>query len=626
MTVSDIRTKYLDFFRARGHVVVPSAPLVPENDPTTLFTGSGMQPMLPYLLGTPHPEGVRIADAQKCLRAQDIEDIGDNRHTTFFEMLGNWSLGDYYKKEQIGWMFEFLTEVLGIDPRKLYVTCFIGAPEYDIPKDTEAGEIWQALFKQKGIEARTADIGTEQNGYRRGMQEGERIFYYDGTKNWWNRGATSPETTPVGDPCGPDSEMFFDFGTPHDSACGEHCHPNCDCGRFIEIGNNVFMAYRKVAEGVFTRLAQPNIDHGSGLERIVAAVKGVPDIFMIDTMKVLIDDIAHASGKAYTAPEYQPSFRIVADHVRGVTFMMADGVTPSHTDQGYIARRLIRRAVRHLDVLGVGEGTLVLLARRVIASYASHYPELSARRDAIEDALREEERKFRKTLKEGIKEFEKIAQKGTVTGSEAFILFSTFGFPLELSLELAEEQGVQVDREGFQKEYAAHRRLSKRGAAQKFKGGLSDTGAHTTMLHTATHLMLAGLREHLGPHVHQAGSNITPERTRFDITHPERIDEEVLRNVERYVNDAIAARAEMTVETMPKETAQAQGVEGSFWERYPDTVQVYTLKDANGTVWSRELCGGPHVKNTRDITGTFRIVKEQSSSAGVRRIKATLSQ
>lgn len=636
MTVSEIRKKYLDFFRDREHVVVPSASLVPQNDPTTLFTGSGMQPMLPYLLGESHPQGVRIADSQKSFRAADIEEVGDNRHTTFFEMLGNWSFGDYFKDEQIQWMFQFLTNEIGIDPERLYITCFIGAPEYNIPKDTEAAELWKSLFKEKGIEAGIVDIDTEEDGYKRGMKPGERIFYYDGTKNWWNRGKTSPETTPVGDPCGPDSEMFYDFGAHPDSKGGHStpdwdkkhgglCHPNCDCGRFIEIGNNVFMSYRKVTEDTFEPLPKPNIDFGAGLERTAMAANNVSDIFLIDTMQLIIVELAAASGKSYTDVAYQPSFRIITDHIRGAVFMISDGVLPSNTDQGYVLRRLIRRSVQHMDKLGIGEGLMPTIATRVIDANKDQYPELDALKDRITETLSQEETKFRKTLTSGIREFEKMLEKkGSINGEDAFILFTTYGFPVELTEELAVERGVALDRRGFEEKMKEHKAQSRAGAEQKFKGGLADSGEITTMLHTATHLMLAGLRKYVGDHVHQAGSNITAERTRFDFTNEGKVERDVLDKVEEYVNEAIEKKCDVVIEQMPKEEAQAVGVEGSFWEKYPDVVNVYMVKCEDGTVYSRELCGGPHVKNTGDIKGTFKIKKEEASSAGVRRVKAIL--
>lgn len=623
MTVSEIRKKYLDFFRERGHTVVPSAKLVPENDPTTLFTGSGMQPMLPYFLGEPHPQGTRIADSQKAFRAGDIEEVGDNRHTTLFEMLGNWSFGDYFKKEQLPWVFEFLTKELGLDPNKLYVTVFAGAPELGIPKDEDSVALWKSLYAEKGIDAKEVEMGSEEDGAKVGMQGG-RIFAYDASKNWWSRSGT-PDKMPSGEPGGPDSEIFYDFGTEHDPAFGEHCHPNCDCGRFVEICNSVFMEYLKNEDGTFSKLPKANVDFGGGLERIAMAVKDVNDVFLIDTMQTVIVEIAAASGKNYNDSQYQTSFRIVADHIRGATFMIGDGVNPSNTDQGYVLRRLIRRSVQHLDKLGVGEGTIKMLSERVIDAYKDQYPELDAMRTSIQSTLTVEEVKFRKTLASGIKEFEKMLEKhGAINGEDAFILFTTYGFPVELTEELAVERGVAIDRRGFEEKMEEHKAQSRAGAEQKFKGGLADSGEMTTMLHTCTHLMLAGLRKYLGDHVHQAGSNITAERTRFDFTHGEKVDRETLDKVEAYVNEAIEKKCEVTIEQMPKEEAQEKGVEGSFWEKYPDIVNVYVVKAEDGTVYSQELCGGPHVKNTDDIEGKFKIKKEEASSAGVRRVKGAL--
>lgn len=619
MTVADIRKKYLDFFRVRGHVVVPSANIVPENDPTTLFTGSGMQPMLPYFLGEPHPQGTRVADSQKSFRAQDIEEVGDNRHTTFFEMLGNWSFGDYFKDEQIPWMFEFLTSELNLAISRLYFTCYKGNDSLGIPRDEHSAKLWQSLYAEKGIEA-----GIGENPEQDGMRAGERIFYYGDSKNWWSR-VGAPSNMPVGEPGGPDTEMFFDFGShgQHEASVYKDrpCHVNCDCGRFVEIGNNVFMEYVKTENG-FAKLPKPNVDFGAGLERMAMAVKNVDDIFLIDTMQTIIVEIAAASGKKYEG-DHRFSFRVVADHIRGATFMMADGVLPSNTDQGYVLRRLLRRAIRHLDKLGVGEETLVTLSERVIAAYRDQYPELDANRLKIQDAIREEEQKFRKTLTTGLKEFSKLSGT-TIYGSAAFTLFSTYGFPLELTLELAREKGMDIDIKGFEEEMKKHQELSRVGAQQKFKGGLADASEQTTKLHTATHLMLAGLRKYLGEHVHQAGSNITAERTRFDFTHPEKVSRTVLDQVEAYVNEAIQKKCDVVIEQMPKEQARGEGVEGSFWEKYPDIVNVYMVKCPDGTIYSRELCGGPHVQNTGSM-GTFRITKEEASSAGVRRIKAVLS-
>lgn len=616
MTVNEIRQKYLDFFKARGHEVIPGVPLVPENDPTTLFVGSGMQPLIPFLLGEPHPKGTRVTNSQLSFRAEDIEEIGDSRHTTSFEMLGNWSLGDYGRKEQIKWMFEFLVAEVGLEPQRLFISCFDGSPEFGIPRDTEAAELWQQLFAEKGIRADTASIGTEVNGYERGIKDGERIFYYEDKKNWWNRGKTGLKTTPVGDPCGPDSEMFYDFGTPHDIKYGKHCHPNCDCGRFVELGNNVFMTYRKVSEREFVLLEKPNVDHGSGLERIAAASINSPDVFKIDTLWRTISVLEQKTDAVYAHDLLTRSFRIVADHIRGAVFMIGDGVLPSNTEQGYILRRLIRRAIEHIDRISAQTVSVSDLVDTVVEPYKNWYPRVAEKRDHIVAVIKDEETRFRKTLKDGMKEFER--------GTDPFILFTTYGFPIEMTQELAKERGGDIDMMKFKADMEKHQELSRAGAEQKFKGGLADSGEVTTMLHTSTHLMLAALRKYLGDHVHQAGSNITAERTRFDFTHPEKVSDEVLRKVEAYVNEAIGKQAVVEIIQMPKDEAKAAGVEGSFWEKYPDVVNVYQVKAPDGTIYSRELCGGPHVENTGAIKGTFKIVKEEASSAGVRRVKAIL--
>jgi alanyl-tRNA synthetase len=453
------------------------------------------------------------------------------------------------------------------------------------------------------------------------MKESERIFYYEGKKNWWNRGKTGPETTPVGDPCGPDSEMFYEFtDIEHDTAFGEHCHPNCDCGRFMEIGNNVFMAYRKVAEGEFVPLEKRNIDHGSGLERIAAAVANSSDVFPI-THAPIIEYLERISGKSYA--DDKRSFRIIADHMKAAVFLIADGVHPSNTDQGYFVRRLIRRSVRFADMLGITEKGLDNVVEPIIEMYKDAYPELVAKQDHIRHAIEEEESRFRTTLARGLREFEKM-QSDIISGTDAFMLFSTYGFPFEITLELAHERGKKVDEEGFKAEMHKHQDLSRSGSEQKFKGGLADHGEITTMLHTCTHLMLAGLRKYLGDGVHQAGSNITAERTRFDFTYPEKVPRETLDKVEAYVNEAIQKKCPVTITLTEKEKAKADGVEGSFWEKYPDMVNVYAVACDDGTVYSQELCGGPHVENTGAIKGTFKITKEEASSAGVRRIKAIL--
>ncbi len=629
MNGNEIRTKYLEFMKARGHAIVPSAALVPDNDPTTLFTGSGMQSMLPYLLGETHPKGTRIVDSQKCFRAEDIEEIGDNRHTTFFEMLGNWSFGDYFKEEQITWMFEFLVQEVGVDPNRLYITAFGGDETYNLPRDEEAPQIWQRLFAAQGIEAEIANIGSEQAGYERGMKAGERIFYYEAKKNWWSR-AGVPEKMPIGEPGGPDSEMFYDFGTPHDPKWGEHCHPNCDCGRFMEIGNNVFMQYVKRDEHSFEELENKNIDFGGGLERIVAAATNNPDVFTIDLLVDVIKQIETLSGKTYN--ENTTAFRIIADHIRGAVFMIGDGVLPSNTEQGYFVRRLLRRAVRYADTLQVPQGELAHLAESVIKTYEEHYPALRSEHKKIVTAIGTEEEQFRKTLERGLREFNKLnsqtagTENGhTITGAAAFGLFTTYGFPIELTEEIALEKGLTVDRPTFNKLMEEHRAKSRAGAEQKFKGGLADQSEKVVQYHTATHLLLAGLRRELGDHVHQAGSNITGERLRYDVTQPEKIDADTLRRVEEYVNHAISVGGPVTIDVIPKATAQADAtIEASFWDRYPDEVKVYTMTGNDGVIYSRELCGGPHVENLADVKGLFRITKEESSSAGVRRLKAVL--
>lgn len=660
MTGNDIRKKYLDFMANRGHAVIPSAALVPENDPTTLFTGSGMQPLVPYLMGETHPKGTRLVDSQKCFRAEDIEEVGDNRHTTFFEMLGNWSLGDYFKAEQLPWFYEFLVDEVGLDPERLYVTVFQGDEENNVPRDTDSVAIWQEQFDKRGVSKEVAEVGSEEDGYERGMKEGERIFYYDASKNWWSR-AGKPEKMPVGEIGGPDSEMFYDFGTEHDPKWGEHCHPNCDCGRFMEIGNSVFIEYLKTETG-FEKLPKQNVDFGGGLERIAAAANNNGDVFEVDLLKNVVTQIESLTGKKYQFEkgdlgfeeepdcwkETKEAFRVITDHIRGAVFMIGDGVPPSNTEQGYFVRRLLRRSVRYADTLGVPEGELKNLADSVIDTYKDHYTNLEEKRAEIVDSIGKEEEQFRKTLEKGLKQFNKVelqihmstkeeggkkkidteagaTAKRAISAQNAFDLFTTYGFPIELTEEIAEEKGLAVDKKGFEKLMEQHRETSRAGAEQKFKGGLADHSEKVVQYHTATHLLLAALREILGDHIHQAGSNITGERLRFDFTHPEKIDRETLDKLEEWVNNAIKTGGEVAIETMAKDAAEADPtVEGSFWDRYPDEVKVYTVKGNDGTVFSRELCGGPHVEKLADIDGIFKIQKEESSSAGVRRIKATL--
>ena len=671
MTAQEIRAAYLKFFEERNHVVIPRALLVPQNDPTTLFTGSGMQPLLPYLLGQEHPEGVRLADSQTSIRAQDIEEVGDNRHTTFFEMLGNWSLGDYTKEQQVPWMFEFLTEVVGIDPTKLYVTCFIGAPEFDVPKDTVAAELWQKLFDDKNISSGIADIGSEEDGYQRGINDGERIFYYDGSKNWWNRGKTGPQTTPVGDPCGPDSEMFYDFGTPHDTKWGEFCHPNCDCGRFMEIGNNVFMAYRKVAEGKFEPLEKLNIDHGSGLERIAAAAIDNPDVFKISLLWPIIEKLEAISGKSYDSN--LASMRVIADHLRAATFLAVDGVVPSNKEQGYVMRRLLRRAMVKAFDLGIEQNFMQEVIPVIADLYVNDFPEVAANRDKIIEVLIKEEKVFRQTLRKGrqevVKDLEisvsndvsvnatvqleatkqestqtgaaRIVNAGSneienagkiLTGTLIFKLYDTYGYPVELSKEEAFRLGVPIAEDAdqvFDQLMKEQRERSQTAAKGTFKGGLGGQTMQHKKYHTATHLMYQSLRTVLGEHVIQHGSNITEERLRFDFSHSEKMTPEQIKQVEDMVNEQIAKDLKVSFAEYPTEKARGEmGALGAFGDRYGDTVKVYKMiADDADKPFSFEICGGPHVDRTLQLfedSKRFKILKEESSSAGIRRIKAVL--
>lgn len=628
MNAQEIRKAYLDFYKERGHAIVPRALLVPYNDPSTLFTGSGMQPMIPYLLGETHTDGNRIADSQTCIRAQDIEEVGDNRHTTFFEMLGNWSLGDYFKAEQVPWMWEFLTEKVKLDPAKIYVTCFIGAPEYGIAKDTEAAELWAKLFAEKGLSHGIADIGSEEDGYARGIKEGERIFYYDGSKNWWSRNG-KPENTPIGDPCGPDSEMFYDFGTPHNPEYGPECHPNCDCGRFMEIGNNVFMAYRKVADGKFELLEAPNIDHGSGLERIAAAAINDPDVFKISILWPIIEKLESISGKTYDS--HTNAMRVIADHLRAATFLAVDGVVPSNKEQGYVMRRLVRRAIRFAFDLGIEQNFLAEVVPIITGMYEADMPDVQASRDKVIEILIKEEKVFRQTLRKGLKQMEKFAEDG-LTGAELFTLYDTFGFPVELSTEEAFKQEITVSenwRQEFDDKMAEQRARSQTATKGTFKGGLGGQTLQHKKYHTATHLMYQALRDVLGDHVVQHGSNITEERLRFDFSHPEKVTREQLDEVERIVNEQIQKDLKVSFAEYPTDVARGEmGALGQFGDRYGDTVKVYKMiADNEEKPFSFEICGGPHVDHTHELCEDgkqFKILKEESSSAGIRRIKAVL--
>lgn len=637
MNVSDVRSRYLEFFRSRGHTVIPSAPIVPGGDSTTLFTSSGMQPLVPYLLGQPHPGGARLVNSQTAFRAEDIEEVGDNRHTTFFEMLGNWSLGDYFKQEQLPWVFEFLTDKetgLGFEPEKLYVTVFGGDTGTGMEADTESVGIWEKLFKEKGIDASYVSLGTEEEGYEKGMQGG-RIFAYGAKKNWWSR-AGVPANMPAGEPGGPDSEIFYDFGLPHDPAYGTHCHPNCDCGRFVEICNSVFMQFVKNADGSFSELPKQNVDFGGGLERITATTLGTSDIFLVDAFDHARSVLESRSGKAYGEDVASTkAFRVVLDHTRAASFMLADHVLPSNTEAGYVLRRLIRRAIRYADSLGIHEAALSDVAGGFADTYGDAYPALRDEKLFIQEELQKEEQKFRRTLTQGLREFEKVARKGNVSGHDAFVLASSFGFPVEITEELARERGIEIDIEGFRAEMDEHQVKSRTASEGRFKGGLADHSEITVRYHTSHHLLLAALRQILGNDVHQRGSNITQERVRLDFSFDRKLTPEELAEAERLVNEKIDEELPVFATSMPKSEAEKLGAEHEFGVKYGDMVTVYSMGPKDATVenpkctesFSLEFCGGPHVSNTKELAEggkRFKIIKEESVAAGVRRIKAQL--
>jgi alanyl-tRNA synthetase len=624
MTAQEIRRKYIEFLQKRGHIQIPRALLVPQNDPTTLFTGSGMQPLIPYLLGEPHPAGTRLVDSQTCIRAQDIEEVGDNRHTTFFEMLGNWSLGDYFKLDQINWFWEFITKEVGLEPERIYVTCFSGDREAGIPKDTESAEVWKVIFANAGIEAKEIEIGTEENGYKVGDQGG-RIFYY-GEKNWWCR-AGKAKDMPAGEPGGPDTEMFYLYpDVQHDPKWGEKCHVNCDCGRYIELGNSVFMEYIKTESG-FDKLPKQNVDYGGGLERIAAAALDTPDVFRISLLWPIIEALQEISGKAYD--QHQNSMRVIADHMRGAVFLAVDGVVPSNKEQGYVMRRLMRRAIRFAFELGAEQNLCQKLVPVIIDLYANDFPEVSERREAVMEILAREERIFRETLRKGLHEFTKLTTHG-LTGKELFMLHDTYGFPVELSLEEAYKQGVELEdnwQKTFDEHMAEQRARSQTASKGVFKGGLADHSVETTKLHTATHLMYEGLRQVLGSHVVQRGSNVTAERTRFDFSHPEKVTRDQLDEVERIVNEQIDKDLAVEWKEFPTDEAFKLGAKGAFGDKYGDTVKVYIMGKDGEKPFSVEICGGPHVEHTGVLGENgkrFKITKEEASSAGVRRVKAVL--
>ena len=593
ITSEFLREKYLGFFAERGHAVIQSASLIPENDPSVLFTTAGMHPLIPYLMGQSHPKGHRLTDVQKCVRTGDIEEVGDDSHLTFFEMLGNWSLGDYFNHQSIKWSYEFLTskKYLGLDPDRLSVTVFAG--DDDAPRDEDSAKVWEECGIPK-----------------------ERIYYLPKKHNWWIAGTTGP--------CGPDTEIFWDTGKP---ACSDHCDPSCDCGKYLEIWNNVFMQFNRQADGTYLPLTQKNVDTGMGLERTVCVLYGFKSVYDIDLFQGAFAKIEELSGKKYNSdPKTMRAMRIIADHVRTSTFLLGDpvGVVPSNVDQGYVLRRLIRRAVRMANSLGMPKGSIAEIAKVYIDVYKDVYPELTQNHDKIIDELNKEEDKFSKTLVAGEKEFTKVIshiQGNVVPGGTAFKLYDTFGFPIEMTEELAAENGYTVDVEGFKQKFAEHQAKSHAGSEQRFKGGMAEGGGiETTYLHTATHLLQAALRKVLGDEVKQKGSNITPERLRFDFSFSRPMTAEEIAETQRLVNDAIQRDLPITCEEMPVEEARKTGAIGLFGDKYGEVVKVYTMGD-----FSKEICGGPHAEHTGQL-GHFVIQKEQSSSSGVRRIKAILER
>lgn len=617
MQSHEIRKRFLTFFEKRNHAIIPSSPLVPENDSSVLFNTAGMQPLVPYLLGEKHPSGTRLANAQKCVRTNDIEEVGDNTHFTFFEMLGNWSLGDYFKEDAIAWSYEFLTnkeEGLGLDPERLYVSVFEGND--DAPRDNEAAEIWKKLVPEN------------------------RIYYMGAEDNWWSAGDNGP--------CGPDSEMFYDRTK---DGLGDMTFEEFKAAdekqEVVEIWNDVFMQYLKKDGNVVSELDNKNIDTGAGLERLTAILQDKQSPYETDLFADIISYIEANSERSYA--DEKMAYRVFADHIRTAVFLISDGALPANKDQGYITRRLVRRAIRYTKTIGMDTVNIVHIAALYIDQYSSVYANLSEKKESIISEIEKEVTKFEKTLTQGLREFERLVDIGNsrdniavqefghfnstsrvneISGEEAFKLFTTYGFPLEMIVEESENRGLYTNTKDFRRLLAEHQAKSRTASEGKFKGGLGGDSPKITAFHTCTHLLLAGLRKELGDHVNQAGSNITDERTRFDFTHPEKVDRETLDRIEKYVNDAVVSGARIHIEEMQKDQAQQEGVVGSFWEKYPDVVKVYSIKDDNGVIYSRELCGGPHVEEASQIQefGLFKIKKESSSSAGVRRIKAIFVQ
>ncbi|MBR3368249.1 alanine--tRNA ligase [Candidatus Saccharibacteria bacterium] len=625
MNASEIRQKYLEFQEKKGHKVIAPAPLVLENDPTTLFTGSGMQPLLRFLLGETHPDGTRLTDSQPCLRLQDIDDVGDPRHTTVFEMLGNWSLGDYFKEEQIRNCFEFLTKEIGLNPEKIYVTCFIGNEKYGIPRDDQAAKIWQEVFKEAGIEAKIAEIGEAKIGDERGIKEGERIFFYNDKENWWSRGG-GIESTPIGDPCGPDSEIFYDFGEDkQDVEKFGKSHPASDGARFMEIGNQVFMQYKRNEDGTFSELEKKNVDFGAGLERVAAAAIDSFDVFKISLLRPIIEKLEELSGKTYD--NNTDEMRIIADHLRGAYLLASQGLAPSNKAQGYALRRLIRRAILKALDLGIAQDFMRETISTIEKEYNSLPDSILTNRENALSILEKEEHTFRQTLNKGLKELQKLTNKSEeLTGHDLFKLQDTYGFPFEISVEEAFRQNIKLSKDykkEFEEALEEQRNRSKTASKGMFKGGLEDHGEQTTKYHTATHLLLAALQKHIDSSICQKGSNITADRLRFDFNLDHKMTPEEIKTVEDQVNKWIKADLPVSFDEYDKDYAKnTLKAHGQFWEKYPDKLKVYTVGDFDNPT-SREVCGGPHVEHT-GVLGTFKIKKEESSSAGVRRIKAVL--
>jgi len=583
MNAKDLKKKYFEFFKEKQHKLISSASLIPEHDPTVLFTTAGMHPLVPYIMGQPHPSGKRLVDVQKCIRTGDIDEVGDSTHLTFFEMLGNWSLGDYWKEEAISWSFEFLTSKkwLGLDKSKLHITVFKG--DKDAPKDEESVKIWKSL----GI-------------------PGERIFYLPKEDNWWGpAGQTGP--------CGPDSEMFMDNGK---KKCSKECKPGCSCGKYFEVWNDVFIQYNKTQEGKYLPLKQKTVDTGMGVERTAAMLQGKKTVYEIESFAPIIEKI-----KENAKEQNIKSIRIITDHLKAATFILAENISPSNLDQGYILRRLIRKSTRHSRILGIEkENFSSEIAKIVIKIYKDDYPELNENKNFILKELEKEEKKFKKTLETGLKEFNKLIKKGVkITGKEAFLLFSSYGFPLEMTQELAEEKGLTFNKEEFEKEFKKHQELSRVGAEKRFKGGLADSSEETKRLHTATHLLNEALRiVFKNRNIVQKGSNITPERLRFDFNFDRKLTQEEIKKIEDWVNKKIKEGLQVKKEEMTLEEAKKRNAQGVFEHKYAEKVSIYTVGN-----FSIEICGGPHVKNTKEL-GHFKIKKEESSAAGIRRIKAVL--